>query len=648
MTQTPAAVNPASDEHAAPAVDRSQGRWFGAGLLLAVALCAFQWWGLRERGADDYYITYRYAANVAAGNGLSYNPGEKYCGTTSPFLAVSLGFLHRLIPALPIPWAGCALGCLALLGLAAVHLRWMAALGLGRAGFLAVPLLFFNPYLQAGLGSEYLPALFFAYLAFHLADRKREAASGASLGLAMLFRSEVGFCALFLAAAFVIKHRTIPWRTAACSALILAAWMGALGIYFGTPFPATFDAKMAQGHSLYTFFQGGWSFGGEFFHHLSAQMLPTTWALLGGLAVAGFVFICLRRIPLLAAFWMWGAAHISLYMVMHVAYYFWYTLPLHAAAVLSIPLAFEPVVQAVDRRWRIPVWAAAAALFLGPSIPEFVVHARIQRAGFDQYRLYREAGEWCRSHLPKGAVVAHMEVGYLGFYSGCRLYDPLGLVTPEAPLQDVREGRLDRSILARGPDVVVLFPFLAPFARQIWENPEFHDRYHLVQDFQAPRCPFPLLFYARDDLPSLKGNVRMDVAKSILQGDRSVRLECHDDEHTLRMGLRQPPGRSWAFPLDVPPGAVFVSACSVPPEGNLTPDYAGVSGAVQVEAGGAVADLIRGTLKPQGRMRFTDLELSLAPFRGRTVVLKLCNEGPALDRFSNDILWDVPRVVVQP
>jgi len=636
-----------NDDRAMPASGRDPGWTMVAGLLLASVLCVFQWWGLKDRGVDDYYITYRYAANVAAGQGLSFNSGEKYCGTTSPFLALGLGYFHRLIPSLPIPWTGSALGCLALLGLAAVHLTWMASLGLGRAGILSVPLLLFNPYLQAGLGSEFLPALFFAFLAFFLADRKREAVSGVSLGLAMLFRAEVGFCALFLAAAFVIKHRSFPWRTAACSALVLAGWMAVLGVQFGTPFPATFSAKMAQGHSSYPFFQGGWSFAGAFLRHMRTEVLPSTWALLGAFSVVGFAVVCMRRIHLLAAFWLWGAAHIGLYLLMHVAYYFWYTFPLHAAAALAVPLALEGVAQAVDRRWRFAAWGAGALLLLVPVVPGYWGHVRYLRGELSQYRLYREAGEWCRTHLPQGAVVAHLEVGYLGFYSGCRLYDPLGLVTPEAPLADVREGRIDRSILNRRPEVIVLFPFLTPFAKQIWENPDFHARYHLVQSFQSPRDPFPLFLYARDDLPDLKGNVWMDVAKELCGREGTVRLESHGEGRTVRLALRQPPGRAWTVPLEMPSGAVFVSACSIPPEGNLHPGYAGVSGAVQIEAEGAVVDLIHGTLKPHGRMRFTVLDLSLAPFRGRSVVLNLCNDGPALPPFSNDILWDVPRIVIR-
>ena len=39
---------------------------------------------------DDAYITFRYAQNLLAGNGLVYNPGEAVLGTTTPAFALLL------------------------------------------------------------------------------------------------------------------------------------------------------------------------------------------------------------------------------------------------------------------------------------------------------------------------------------------------------------------------------------------------------------------------------------------------------------------------------------------------------------------------------------------------------------------------------
>src|SRR3989337_1683613 len=45
------------------------------------------------RTIDDAYITFRYAQNLIAGEGLVYNPGEAVLGTTTPVYAVLLAGL---------------------------------------------------------------------------------------------------------------------------------------------------------------------------------------------------------------------------------------------------------------------------------------------------------------------------------------------------------------------------------------------------------------------------------------------------------------------------------------------------------------------------------------------------------------------------
>lgn len=45
---------------------------------------------------EDSYITYRYAKNLAEGQGFVYNPGERYLGTTAPAYALFLAFFGLL------------------------------------------------------------------------------------------------------------------------------------------------------------------------------------------------------------------------------------------------------------------------------------------------------------------------------------------------------------------------------------------------------------------------------------------------------------------------------------------------------------------------------------------------------------------------
>lgn len=56
--------------------------------IIILAICARLIPG--PRTIDDSYITYRYARNIIAGNGFTFNPGEHVLGTTTPLYTLTL------------------------------------------------------------------------------------------------------------------------------------------------------------------------------------------------------------------------------------------------------------------------------------------------------------------------------------------------------------------------------------------------------------------------------------------------------------------------------------------------------------------------------------------------------------------------------
>lgn len=50
---------------------------------------------------DDAFITFRYAYNLASGNGLVYNPGEYILGTTSPLFAIIIALFYKIGLSIP-------------------------------------------------------------------------------------------------------------------------------------------------------------------------------------------------------------------------------------------------------------------------------------------------------------------------------------------------------------------------------------------------------------------------------------------------------------------------------------------------------------------------------------------------------------------
>jgi len=116
-------------------------------LLLAAAFIAWIAFARHTRiRLEDALITFRYAENLALGNGFVYNPGERVLGTTSPLFAMLLAVAGRLFGVARIPAAATAIGFTAMLGAAFFTRRALANLGTPRLFALAgAALLLFHP-----------------------------------------------------------------------------------------------------------------------------------------------------------------------------------------------------------------------------------------------------------------------------------------------------------------------------------------------------------------------------------------------------------------------------------------------------------------------------------------------------------------------
>ena len=74
--------------------------WIGAALMPCVAFLGAELYLLDGRlglPLDDGWIHLQFARNLAAGEGLAYNPGELVAGSTAPLWTalLSIGFLVR-------------------------------------------------------------------------------------------------------------------------------------------------------------------------------------------------------------------------------------------------------------------------------------------------------------------------------------------------------------------------------------------------------------------------------------------------------------------------------------------------------------------------------------------------------------------------
>jgi len=136
MTTAPNAPQPASGSRPGP----GRGRGWGArpwlllgGAVACLGYLAIELWQLDGRlgwPLDDSWIHLQFARNLAAGRGLSYNPGELVTGSTAPLWTALLALLAWL-PGNPFAWAQLAGGALYLGGIDATW-RLARELGLSR------------------------------------------------------------------------------------------------------------------------------------------------------------------------------------------------------------------------------------------------------------------------------------------------------------------------------------------------------------------------------------------------------------------------------------------------------------------------------------------------------------------------------------
>ena len=383
--------------------------------------------------ADDAYITFRYAENLAAGNGLVYNVGERVQGTTAPLFALVLA--GAALRGIDLAWTSFAINTAADL----VTIACGAAL-LQRAGWPLAAVLYgiaiafwpaFVIYSVSGLETSTYVALLL--LASSLADSGRGTATGITIGLATLCRPDGALLAPVLIGFLWWRHGPRSARNAlVAGALTVLPWVIFALSFFHTLVPASVAAKA---HTRLTARE---SLGAFLVRFWSGYFLALTPA-----AIVGAVVLGRRARPVFLPMALWWTAY-ALVFIATGAFgpYPWYFVPLLPVYLSCVSTLIERALrQAMPRagfeQMALPV-AAAAALMLGSRLPS--LRATLERWCHERECLYREVAE--RVLTDQQCPLAATEIGTLGYYYRGPVLDLVGLVSPEVmrrPLLDVIE-----------------------------------------------------------------------------------------------------------------------------------------------------------------------------------------------------------------
>jgi hypothetical protein len=436
------------------------------------------------RTIDDSYITYRYARNLLAGEGFVFNPGERVLGTTTP-LYTSL----MALAALPTGGVDASFANLAWVinavadGLTCVLLFLMGRrLGYAWAGLGTALVWSIAPYSVTfaigGLETSVYILLLTGMIYAHWQDRHILTALLACLalftrpdaliliGLVVLDRAGQIFRKWQRARQTGVPRPRFPWAETLVFGLPTLAWIMFSVAYFGSPLPHSIAAK-----SVAYRLSAEEGFVRLLQHYATPFMEQNTFGtywIAVGMALYPFLFLlgawrALRLAPRLWPFAVYPIFYFVVFAVANPLIFRWYLSPPLPAYIWFILIGAESLIAslggALARRQTSgqqqepgkPIgWALQAALAIlvvaapvALSLREWQLQPDhgLQRPAPDMawYKLellYRQVADELAPEIrqaPGGPpTLAAGDVGVLGFYSGARILDTLGLNSPQS------------------------------------------------------------------------------------------------------------------------------------------------------------------------------------------------------------------------
>ncbi len=446
-------------------------------VLLWCALAAFFAARLGGWTSDDFYITYRYARNLAQGHGFVFNPGERVFGTTDPGLGLLLAALH-FSTRLPVPLLGAVVFSASLVGVATILLLEGWSRGYRIEPILGGSLLLISSYVWGNHGAAAPLVLLLLLMSAKLAER-RMIISGLLAGAAVWVRPDAAIGVALLALILFWKDKRLPWRFVLASGAVIAAGLLLAWLYFGSPLPNTIGAKTDMAKAA----ANPWS-GARFWPRAFVSIrrhLGAEWPLVLICGAAGLWPLAKRagRPGLLLA--LFGLAMVAAYPLLGVPFFSWYILPCLIAAFYGIAFLSGWLAERAPSL-RVPLAVAIFVLLTFTTLRNSWIYSR-QAAPVPKMQSYRRGADWIKAHSGPEASIAYVEIGVIGYYSERPILDLMGLVTPAARPY-VLQNDLLGALKANPTDFVLAHTRgrMTPIVNSRW----FKRRYREVVRFEDP------------------------------------------------------------------------------------------------------------------------------------------------------------------
>jgi arabinofuranosyltransferase len=440
-------------------------------------------YGWRNIQLDDAMIYLRYVRNFREGRGLTYNPGERFNGLTSPLFS----YVMAAGSLVATNWQLLMIGVATVTFLAATIVfgktfgrnNWESA-------FIAVALSS-TSYFYATFGMETPMFLLMIAVTLYMCRIRSDYVLVAAAVLVGT-RPEGVFLAAPALIDFFWHHRRLPRTVPIVLASVIFALPFVIGIvYYGHLLPATAGAKIGQGQS------GFWGADDAFVRigYLRAAFFSnskTAVFLILALAIAGLIATGRDHVVRVAS--VFAASLAYFYWLLNLPNYHWYYAPFIALAVVfackTIWRLGTPAVEGIRAgRWGLDslaiVLPVAAVVFIGLQV--------VTLAGWGHHPTYEAAGAWIKQHSDPDDSVAAIEIGNIGWYSERPIVDVLGLVN-EDNADFIADEDVYSWLTVYQPDLILRFTPPSP-----WETATnvLVERGAYVADQSFPHPGFELL-----------------------------------------------------------------------------------------------------------------------------------------------------------
>jgi len=493
-------------------------------VIFLVALCARLIPG--PRTIDDSFITYRYTRNILAGNGFVYNPGEHVLGTTTPLytiLLVILGFFTGGTQA-PFPLLSLivnalfdALTCLLLLRLGRELDSPLAGIGCALVWAVAP---YSVTFAVGGLETSLYVLLLTGVVNAYAGRRYPLAAFLGALSLltrpdALILLGPMALDRLILLfasrqheASFARRLRSAAVELSIFLAPVLP-WIIFSVAYFGSPLPHSIAAKslayrLPGDAALIRLLQ---HYATPFLENLSFG----TPAIGVGAVLYLFLYFVGARHALQAQkhLWFWIAypwLYFITFAVANPLIFRWYLTPPLPAYFLAILVGVEHVLSQIASALRYKVQHVARSSLisifvmlvpLGLTLRGWTLHPDHAQsrpapdmAFIKLELLYRQAADYLIPEISAQSdppLLAAGDVGVLGFYTGARILDTVGLNSPVSTSYYPLDGAYYVINYAIPPDLIVdqhpdYVVILEVYGRLgLLQDPRFQAAYQLRQ-----------------------------------------------------------------------------------------------------------------------------------------------------------------------